>query len=218
MVAKELIDSNIPVLKQTDNVDRALQLMSECKNTHLPYLHNEIFSGFFSEDFLLNYDYDTLLEEIRPEMVELKIDSNLPILELIKLFSRTVFELLPVFDSAELFLGVVEKKEVNERFIETLALNDNGGIIEINLHNKEYSLTEISKIVEYEYAKIISLFLSYDSQNQMHLTLKLDIAQISGVVNSLERYGYEVASYFASEPVTNIEKDRYDLLMKYLSI
>lgn len=218
MVAKELIDSNIPVLKQTDNVDRALQLMSECKNSHLPYLHNEIFSGFFSEDFLLNYDYDTLLEEIRPEMVKLKIDSNLPILELIKLFSRTEFELLPVFDSADMFLGVIEKKEANVRFIETLALNDNGGIIEINLHNKEYSLTEISKIVEFEYAKILSLFLSYDSQNQMHLTLKLDIAQISGVVNSLERYGYEVASYFASEPVTNIEKDRYDLLMKYLSI
>lgn len=218
MVAKELIDSNIPVLKQTDNVDRALQLMSECKNSHLPYLHNEIFSGFFSEDFLLNYDYDTLLEEIRPEMVELKIDSNLPILELIKLFSRTEFELLPVFDSDQLFLGVIEKKEANVRFIETFALNDIGGIIEINLHNKEYSLTEISKIVEFEYAKIISLFLSYDSQNQMHLTLKLDIAQISGVINSLERYGYEVASYFASEPVTNIEKDRYDLLMKYLSI
>jgi CBS domain-containing protein len=218
MVAKELIDSNIPVLKQTDNVDRALQLMSECKNSHLPYLHDEIFSGFFSEDFLLNYDYDTLLEEIRPEMVELKIDSNLPILELIKLFSRTAFDLLPVFDAAGLFLGVIEKKEANERFIGTLALNDNGGILEINLHNKEYSLTEISKIVEYEYAKIISLFLSSDSQNQMHLTLKLDIAQISGVVNSLERYGYDVVSYFASEPVTNIEKDRYDLLMKYLSI
>jgi hypothetical protein len=123
-----------------------------------------------------------------------------------------------VFDAAGLFLGVIEKKEANERFIGALALNDNGGILEINLHNKEYSLTEISKIVEYEYAKIISLFLSSDSHNQMHLTLKLDIAQISGVVNSLERYGYDVVSYFASEPVTNIEKDRYDLLMKYLSI
>lgn len=218
MVAKELIDSNIPVLKQTDNVDRALQLMSECKNSHLPYVHDAIFSGFFSEEFLLNYDYDTVLEEIRPEMVELKIDSNLPILELIKVFSRTSFELLPVFDSNDFFLGVIEKKEANERFIEKLALNDNGGIIEINLHLKEYSLSEISKIVEFEYAKIVSLFLSNDSQNQMHLTLKLDIAQISGVVNSLERYGYDVVSYFASEPVTNIEKDRYDLLMKYLSI
>ncbi len=218
MVAKELIDSNIPVLKQTDNVDRALQLMSECKNTHLPYVHDAHFSGFFSEEFLLNYDYDTLLEDIRPEMVELKIDSNLPILELIKLFSQTSFELLPVFDSTDVFIGVIEKKEANERFIETLALNDNGGIIEINLHQKEYSLSEISKIIEYEYAKIISLFLSNDSQNQLHLTLKLDIAQISGVVNSLERYGYDVVSYFASEPVTNIEKDRYDLLMKYLSI
>jgi acetoin utilization protein AcuB len=218
MVAKELIDSNIPVLKQTDNVDRALQLMSECKNTHLPYVHDAIFSGFFSEEFILNYDYDTVLEEIRPEMVELKIDSNLPILELIKVFSRTSFELLPVFDSNDVFLGVIEKKEANERFIEKLALNDNGGIIEINLHLKEYSLSEISKIVEFEYAKIVSLFLSNDSQNQMHLTLKLDIAQISGVVSSLERYGYDVVSYFASEPVTNIEKDRYDLLMKYLSI
>lgn len=218
MVAKEIIDSNIPVLKQTDNVDRALQLMSECKNTHLPYLYNDIFSGFYSEELLLNYDFDTLLEDIQPEMVEDAIDSNLPILELVKIFTKTPFDLLPVFDSSKVYLGVVEKKEVNEQFIQQFALTDNGGIIEINLHNKEYSLSEISKIVEYEYAKITSLFISHDSNNQMHLTLKLDISQISGVINSLERYGYDVASYFASEPVTNLEKDRYDLLMKYLSI
>lgn len=97
-------------------------------------------------------------------------------------------------------------------------MNDTGGLLEINLNNKEYSLSEISKVVELESANILSSFISYDDQNQMHLTLKLDISQISGVVNALERYGYDVVSYFASEPVTNLEKDRYDLLMKYLSI
>ncbi|HLO46583.1 MAG TPA: CBS domain-containing protein [Leadbetterella sp.] len=218
MVAKELIDSNIPVLKETDNVDKALQLMSESKTSHLPFVHETLFSGFFSEEQLLHHDFDTILEDIQPETIDTKIDLNLPVLELVKIFIKSPFDILPVFDQTDVFIGTVEKKETLERFIETLALNDTGGLLEINLNNKEYSLSEISKVVELESANILSSFISYDDQNQMHLTLKLDISQISGVVNALERYGYDVVSYFASEPVTNLEKDRYDLLMKYLSI
>ncbi|MCP9769150.1 CBS domain-containing protein [Lacihabitans sp. LS3-19] len=218
MVAKELIDNNIPVLKQTDNVDRALQLINESKTVHLPYLENEEFKGFFSEDQLHIFDYDAMLSDISPLVVLNYIDENLPLFELIKVFSKTQLDILPVFDEQKTFLGIVEKKEINEQFIAKFSLDDNGGLIEINLHNKEYSLSEISKIIEYEYAKITSLFLFHDSANHLHLTLKLDIAQISGVINSLERYGYDVVSYYASEPVSNLEKDRYDLLMKYLSI
>jgi acetoin utilization protein AcuB len=218
MVAKELIDSNIPVLRKTDNVDRALQLMAECKSAYLPYCSEEQFLGFYSEELLLHYDYDTYLEEIQPESSDVRIDQNLPLLELVKVFSKIVFDVLPVFDLKENYVGCVTKMEVFEKFIETLSLNDVGGILEINLHNKEYSMAEISKIVEYESAKILNSYLARDNNDQLHLTLKLDISQISGVVNSLERYGYEVVSYHTSEPVTNIEKDRYDLLMKYLSI
>lgn len=218
MVAKELLDSNTPFLKSTDNVDRALQLMTESKNGHLPYLVNNVFFGFFSEELLLNYDLDVFLNQIQPESISTSVDADLPIFELVKTFEKSSFDILPVFDNTNTFLGVIQKKEVNEQFISKFALNDNGGIIEINLQNKEYSLSEIAKIVEYEYAKIVSLFMSHDHNNQLHLTLKLDISQISSVVNSLERYGYDVVSYFASEPVTNLEKDRYDLLMKYLSI
>ena len=218
MVAKEFIDNNIPVLKQTDNVDRALQLINECKTAHLPYLENGEFKGFFSEEQLNNFDYDAMLSDIPPLQVLNQLDENLPLFELVKVFSQTGLDILPVFDEQKIFIGIVEKKEINEQFIAKFSLDDNGGLLEINLHNKEYSLSEISKIIEYEYAKITSLFLFHDPSNQLHLTLKLDIAQISGVVNSLERYGYDVVSYYASEPVSNLEKDRYDLLMKYLSI
>ena len=159
-----------------------------------------------------------MLSDIPPLQVLNQLDENLPLFELVKVFSQTGLDILPVFDEQKIFIGIVEKKEINEQFIAKFSLDDNGGLLEINLHNKEYSLSEISKIIEYEYAKITSLFLFHDPSNQLHLTLKLDIAQISGVVNSLERYGYDVVSYYASEPVSNLEKDRYDLLMKYLSI
>jgi signal-transduction protein with cAMP-binding, CBS, and nucleotidyltransferase domain len=218
MVAKEFINSIIPVLNQTDKVYRALQLINECKISHLPYLENEKFKGFFSEEQLNIFDYDAMLSDIPPLLVLDYLDENLPLFELVKVFSKTALDILPVFDGQQNFLGVVEKKEINEKFISMFSINDNGGLLEINLQNKEYSLSEISKIVEYEYAKITSSFLFQDASNHLHLSLKLDIAQISGVVNSLERYGYDVISYFASEPVSNLEKDRYDLLMKYLSI
>jgi acetoin utilization protein AcuB len=108
-----------------------------------------------------------------------------------------------------------------ESFVLQMPLNDPGGIIEIDINNKDYSLTEISRIIENENAKITCLYISNspnEHDQKSALTLKLDISQISNVVNALGRYGYEVTSYHAAEPVANLEKDRYELLMKYLGI
>ena len=218
MVAKDFLDNNIPVLKSSDNVDRALQLMADGQTSHLPLVNEGDFEGFLSEEQLLAYDYDTFLSEITPIMVEEILTEYLPILEVIKIFKKANLEILPVFNHQKEFIGVINKNQANQNFIDLLALDDVGGLIEINLHNKEYSLSEISKIIEHESGKITSLFMSNDINGQLQLTLKLDISQISNIISALERYGYDVISYFASEPVSNLEKDRYDLLMKYLSI
>ena len=126
--------------------------------------------------------------------------------------------LLPVLNADGEFRGVVEKTALYEHFISRLALHETGGLLEINLKGKDYALSEIARIIENESGKIISLFITRDGNGDMVLSLKLDITHISPVISALGRFGYEVLSYHSSEPVNNLEKDRFDLLMKYLSI
>ncbi|MBK6979035.1 MAG: CBS domain-containing protein [Cytophagaceae bacterium] len=217
MVAKDLLSTDIPVLRPSDNVDRALQLMADFKYSQLPLVNNKQYLGIFTEDHLLNYDFDTLLEEIEPIDYNIEIDENFPLVEIIKSFRNDNIEFLPVQGKGE-FKGIIERKTAFQTLVDKMVLSENGGLIEIKTNEGDYQLSDISRIIEQESGKIMSMFLSHDMFNNLLITLKIDVSQISPIVSSLERHGYEVSSYYASEPVTNLEKDRYDLLMKYLSI
>lgn len=215
---KSYINPNIPVLRPSDTVDDALLLFSDFKLNHLPYLVDTFFEGFFSEDLLMNYDIDDRLADIQPLPAEHILLENDVLTEAVRKATGSGMMLLPVLNADGEFRGVVEKTELYEHFIGQLALHEPGGLLEINLKGKDYSLTEISRIIENESGKIISLFITRDGSNDMILSLKLDITHISPVISALGRFGYEVISYHSSEPVNNLEKDRFDLLMKYLSI
>lgn len=221
MTAKELIDSNIPTLNSRDNVERALQMMNDLRISQLPFVKDNHFEGIFSEDFLLNFDFATQLSELPSIKEEISIKPFTPLLEVIKCFENSQTEILPVINEQDLFEGIIEKKHAYQCFVKQLSLNEPGGIIEINLAKKDYSLHEISRIIENENAKITCLYLlksNIEINNNVLLIIKLDVSQISNVVNSLSRYGFDVTAYYATEPVANLEKDRYEMLMKYLSI
>jgi acetoin utilization protein AcuB len=219
MTAKKLINRDIPTLKSSDNVDKALQIMSEDRMFILPCVAEDTLIGFFSEELLLNFDYDTLLKDIAPILEDVRVSEEVPELDVVRSFMMSEIEILPVFDLNKKYLGVIEKNQLLSDFIKKMNLHLVGGIIELNVSKKEYSLTEIARIVEQENAHIISLFFNENEEDGSEsLILKLDTTQISAILQSLTRFGYEVEAYQSSEPVANLEKDRYDLLMKYLSI
>jgi acetoin utilization protein AcuB len=215
---KSFINPNIPVLKPSDSVDDALVLFNDYKLDLLPYIQDEVFSGYYSEDLLLNYDNDDLLNGIQALPGECVLEESDSLLEGIRKFMTAQLPLLPVCDEEHRFLGIVEKVRLIDELTTQMGLQNSGGLLEIHLKGRDYSLAEISRIVESESTKILSSFVHAEEDDDLILTLKLDKTQISTVVSALTRFGYDVISYHSSEPVTNIEKDRYEQLMRYLSI
>jgi acetoin utilization protein AcuB len=112
MVARDLIDNNIPTLNSDDSVERAIQIMNDLKINQLPFVVNNHFEGLFSEDLLLNFDFDIELAQIPVIKEEIRLTAYTPILEIIKNFENTQAEILPVVDDQENYGGVVEKKHV----------------------------------------------------------------------------------------------------------
>lgn len=218
MTAKNFISKTLPVLKPSDIVDDALMLFNDYKVNYLPLINEDRFLGVFSEDLLLNYDTDFSLSEVQPIAVEKTVLENDSLLEAVNKAYTLEFDVIPVINSDGEYVGIIDKLELFQAFIGSLALHEPGGLLEINLKRTDYSLSEISRIIENESGKVISSFISTDKNNDLVLSLKLDISHISAVISALNRYGYEVLSYHSSEPINNLEKDRFDLLMKYLSI
>ena len=85
---------------------------------------------------------------------------------------------------------------------------------------KDYTLTEIARLVEDNNARIIRLeaFPLYDGMSLL-VSLKMDVADISAVLRSFERFSYNIVYYFMKDgEINETYEDRLKELMHYLDI
>ncbi len=219
MIVKNYINYTLPSLKPTDTIQDALEIMSEFKiNALVLVVENEVVS-VVSEKMIEHLPEDMQLQ-VLPLMhkEELIFEENTPFFESLKLVSVSEKDVAAVVDANHKYLGSITKLELFQKLVDGLSLHSDGGLIEIKLKDNTYSLSEISRLIEQEHAHILSMFLFNHDEVEKSILMKVDAPQISYIVHSLERFGYDVVSYFSTEHVGSLEKDRFDLLMKYLSI
>jgi hypothetical protein len=88
----------------------------------------------------------------------------------------------------------------------------------LEMLEKDYSLAQISRIIEAEDAKIIALFVNRSFDNtQLNVTIKLNVSELTRITASLQRMNYQVIMSFFDKTQLDDTKDRYDLLMRFLN-
>jgi hypothetical protein len=106
-----------------------------------------------------------------------------------------------------------------QKFAENSGILNPGGIIVLELNAADYSMTEISTIVESNDAKILNSFVTAHSDStKIEVTLKLNRLDIYPVLQTFYRYNYIVLASFSESNYMNGLKDRFDSLMSYLNI
>ena len=100
-----------------------------------------------------------------------------------------------------------------------LGINENSLII-LEVAVKDYTLSEIARLVEDNNARIVRLeTLPLEDGMSLLVSLKIDVVDISPVLRSFERYSYDIVYYFMREGDMNeVYKDRLNELMHYLDI
>ena len=105
-----------------------------------------------------------------------------------------------------------------EQFTELTETENSLLILEIPV--KDYTLTEVARIVESNNAHVLSLsVMPISGGADLLISLKLDVQDLSLVLRSFERFNYRVVYYFMREGVvTDTQKERLDELMYYLEM
>ena len=94
-----------------------------------------------------------------------------------------------------------------------------GGIVILEMSENDYSLSEITKIVESNDAKILNLCVtSHKDSTLMDVTFKLNVMDIVPVIQTFQRYNYKVKATFGQRDDLDELRDHYDALMNYLNI
>ncbi len=106
----------------------------------------------------------------------------------------------------------------SEEYLE-LAGYENSLII-LDVAVKDYTLSEIARLVEDNNARIVKLeTLPLEGGLSLLVSLKMDVIDISAVLRSFERYSYNVVYYFMRKGEMNeTYEDRLKELMHYLDI
>lgn len=221
MLAKDLISDIIPSLKTSDTGMDALNWMEVFRVSHLPIVNNKVFLGLITD--LDIYDLNQADEPLGNHNISLikpYVYYHQHIYEVIELASRLKLTVVPVLDENNEYLGIICQSDLLHRVSELIAAHTPGGIIMLELNNRDYSLSEISRIIEDSDAKVLSLYVKEIAKdNQLILTIKLNRIDIQPVIKGFERYGYKISASFSGEEFYDDAAQRnYDALMRFLNV
>lgn len=221
MLAKDLISDVIPALRTSDTGVKALYWMDIFRISHLPIVNNTEFLGLISDKDI--YDLNTADEPIGNHNLSLFspfVYEYQHIYEIIELTSRHQLSVVPVLDENKNYLGLITSQRLLNYFGELTALKQPGGIIVLELNTNDYSLSQISQIVEGNDCKILSMYITSPPEStKLELTLKLNRIDITSVVQTFTRYDYTIkASYMEDNEMDALYNNRFDQFMLYLNI
>ena len=96
---------------------------------------------------------------------------------------------------------------------------DAGGQVVLKVGNRDFVLSEIARIVEDENARIINLTTDFQSDNSALISLKINTENLTPILKSLERYGYNIDSYFMNNIMEYDNTDaRICEFLRYLEV
>lgn len=221
MLAAELIDPMLPSLKPTDTVGQALEWMQEHRIGQMVLTDQTEYKGILSEDLLMDVpDEDRPLAEVMCLFEQVYAYESQHDLELLNLVLEHRLDVIAVVNEDREFMGTISVNELLKNFARELGIAEPGAILILNIDERDYSLTEISRLIESNHTKIIGSYFTsaaYGMPDRSRLTLKLNRRDIGQVVSTLERFGYNVESAFANTPIESIDQERLDLLLRYLN-
>jgi acetoin utilization protein AcuB len=218
MLTRNIISNSIPYLHKQDKVYQALQLMNDYHVAHLPVVDDETYLGIISEEQLLHSDDDNQLEELSFNDGGTSVQGSEHFLKAIQVAVQKNLSIVPVVEDKQM-LGIVTYNDLLRNASDFMSLNDPGALIVLEMEDRNYSFTEINRIVESNDSQITQLNTYTDPETQTtQVTIRINKLEISSLIATFQRYEYNVKYYFGEELYENELRSNYDNLMHYLEI
>jgi len=221
MTAKQLVTESLMPLKPADTGAFALTQMEEFHISHLPIVNGSEYIGLITEAGILSVNEpESPVGSYKITLNPASVNGSHHIYEVIRLFAESKLTVLPVLNDKNNYLGMITLVSLVEHFAALTSINNPGGIIVLELNEKDYDLVEIAQIVESNDNKILSLYVSsFPDSTKLEVILKLNRIDIAPVLQTFFRYNYTVKASWSNEDSYNQGlQERFEGLMNYLNI
>jgi acetoin utilization protein AcuB len=221
MLVSDVIQRTLePVSPETLLVDIFPERLPE--NLHfLPVVEGESFIGFLPlTDLEIDLDLHEKVKECDLETTNQSVSPNQHIFEVLVVFQKAALPVLPVLSEASRYEGIIQLDNVLTAIAESYAFQTEGGILVLSVKAIDYSLSEISRLVEANQGKVLAAIVEADpfTHEKMLVHLKINLPDLSRVISTFERYEYHILEVHHKSEVISLDQDRLAQLLKYLGI
>lgn len=221
MIARDLISDTFPTLNCSDNGKKALNIMESFRVSHISLVRDKEYMGMISDKDIYDFDLNKCcLGEKHLQLLRPYILVSQHIFEAIQKMEELKLTVLPVLELNMDYCGSILLNELSSKFLGLFAVLEPGAIIILELNHNDYSLTQISQIVESNGAKILSLYTTNRMSSMiLDVTIKINMTDISSIIQTFVRYDYTIkAVYMDDSLITDMYNERYELFMNYMNI
>ena len=194
------------------------EFFDEVHYSHFPVVEESVYIGCIGGEDIDTFDDDREIGSYRYAMEGFFARKDMIWMDVLELFARNQANLVPVLDEQNKYLGYYEIPDIIRLFNETPFMNEPGGIVIVEKPLADYSMSQVTQIVESNNGKILGVFISEATTDKIQITIKISLGGINEILQTFRRYNYEVISEHAQDDYMNSLKERSDYLDKYLNI
>ena len=220
MIAKDLISYYIPSASCSATGDDVLAILDEHKIAHLALVDNENYHGVISESEIFDFNDSSIsIKKIKPILVRPFVTAYSHIYEVIKILTEFNLTVVPVLDEKQEYLGMISIQDIAKNFAKLTNAHEPGGVLVLGINIRDYSLAQAAQIVESDNAKILSSYISSNTNSLIiDLILKINKKDLTSIVSAFGRYNYEIKATFHESIFDDDIQKRYEQFMNYLNM
>lgn len=219
MIASELISQILSPLRTSDTGEQALAMMSIYHIKHLPIVNSEELLGIMSEENILSGNMDEPIGSYNLTLTQAHVTQHDHLFEVMGRMADFKLTAIPVVDDQNRYLGVITQDELMQYYARSFSFAEPGSILVLEMARRDYSLAEISRIIESEGIRILSTFLTKSAdQAVVYVTLKISSGDGQRAQAALKRHEYEIKASFKEASYFEDLNEHYDALMHYLNV
>ena len=191
--------------------------------SHLPIVVGKEYFGVVSDKDIYDAEnFDEMIGKyITPILLQPHVHADQHIFEVVGVALGCGVSIVPVLEEDHSYLGSITRTDLAFKLTELFSSNEPGGIIVLELTDSNYSLSQISQIIEGNDARILSLYIyrPSSSSKELDVTIKVNVVDLSGIIQTFTRYDYLIkATYMDQSQIKSLFDDRYDQFMRYINI
>ncbi len=222
MIAGTLISDSIPSVSLQDTASKVLSLMDVFRLSHLPIVAGLEYLGVISDkDIFDAHDFDEPLSTFASDqLLKPHVHPHQHIFEVAAVASGCGVSIVPVLAEDHTYLGSISRYDLSNTLTTLFSPNEPGGILELQMCENDYSLAQITQIIEGNDARILSLYTwkPKESTTELNVTIKINQVDLSGIIQTLTRYNFAInATFMDQTPLKGLIDDRFDQFMRYMN-